>query len=203
MISVGIIDYGGGNLRSLRRAVESLGHEVALISDSEGFSGVTHLLFPGQGAYGDCLAKLEARNLKAPILEWIQANKPFFGICVGYQLLFAGSEEAPDVAGFNLFEGNIVKFQSDTLKIPHMGWNSLKLKDRSHSVWEGLPEEPYFYFVHSYYSVGVNDCANAGSCEYGEDFTACVLKGNLLATQFHPEKSQENGLKLIENFLKF
>ena len=201
MINVGIIDYGGGNLRSLKRAVESLGHEVRLIKGSEDFSEVTHLLFPGQGAYGDCLEKLESRGLVSPLLAWVKADKPFFGICVGYQLLFLGSEEAPDVNGFSLFQGQVIKFQSETLKIPHMGWNALNLKNPDHKLWEGLPPSPYFYFVHSYYSVGVSEADSAGSCEYGHPFTACVIKGNLIATQFHPEKSQENGLRLIKNFL--
>ncbi len=202
-MQVGIVDYGGGNLRSLRRAVESLGHEVQLVASAADLAGVTHLLYPGQGAYGDCLRKLEERGLKEGILDWIAADRPFFGICVGYQLLFSGSEEAPGQSGFEVIDGQIIKFQSDTLKIPHMGWNALKLSDRSHAVWEGLPEDPYFYFVHSYYSVEVDPSVVAGVCEYGEPFTACVIKGNLLATQFHPEKSQDNGLKLIENFLKF
>ena len=202
-MQVGIVDYGGGNLRSLRRAVESLGHEVQLVASAADLAGVTHLLYPGQGAYGDCLRKLEERGLKDSILDWIASDRPFFGICVGYQLLFSGSEEAPGQNGFNVIDGQIVKFQSDTLKIPHMGWNALKLSDSAHAVWEGLPEDPYFYFVHSYYSVEVDPTVVAGVCEYGEPFTACVIKGNLLATQFHPEKSQDNGLKLIENFLKF
>jgi len=201
-MKVGLIDYGGGNLRSLTRAVESLGHEVNLVSSSEHFSGLTHLLFPGQGAYGDCLDKLNARGLKKPLLEWISEDKPFFGICVGYQLLFSGSEEAADQSGFNLIPGRIVKFQSDTLKIPHMGWNALHIKDSSHAIWAGLPENPYFYFVHSYYSTDVRPESVAGTCLYGEEFSASVIHGNLLATQFHPEKSQQNGLKLIENFLK-
>lgn len=201
MINVGIIDYGGGNLRSLTRAVESLGHEVTLVSRAEDFSGLSHLLFPGQGAYGDCLGKLEQRGLVAPLLAWISEDKPFFGICVGYQLLFSGSEEAPDAKGFSCIEGEVVKFQSDTLKIPHMGWNALRVSAPNHPVWKGLPEDPYFYYVHSYYSAAVDPAVVAGTCHYGEDFVACIIKGKMLATQFHPEKSQENGLRLIENFL--
>lgn len=199
---VGIIDYGGGNLRSLKRAVELLGHQVILVDSPDRFTGFTHLLFPGQGAYGDCLAKLHGRDLVTPLLSWIQDDKPFFGICVGYQLLFQKSEEAPEVQGFGLFSGEVVKFQSETLKIPHMGWNALRIGDPSHPVWKGLPKDPYFYFVHSYYSTEVQEDVQAGNCLYGEEFTACVIKGNLLATQFHPEKSQQNGLRLIENFLK-
>lgn len=202
MIQVGIIDYGGGNLRSLRRAVESLGYEVTLISAPEHFLGLTHILFPGQGAYGDCLAKLKQRALDVPMLAWIKEDKPFFGICVGYQLLFSGSEESPSDQGLELISGEIVKFQSDTLKVPHMGWNALKGIDPNHPYWAGLSEDPYFYFVHSYYSVNVPAAVAAGTCHYGSDFTACVIKGRLLATQFHPEKSQENGLKLIANFLQ-
>ena len=201
MIKVGIIDYGGGNLRSLKRAVESLGHTVTLVDSPDSFEGLSHILYPGQGAYGDCLKKLRARNLQEPLLDWIAADKPFFGICVGYQLLFSDSEEAADEKGFQLIDGNIIKFRSNTLKIPHMGWNALEIADPSHKLWDGLSETPYFYFVHSYYSEGVDPSYAAASCNYGEDFTACVIKGNLFATQFHPEKSQENGLKLIENFL--
>ncbi len=203
MIKVGIIDYGGGNLRSLTRAVESLGHEVNLISSAEGFAEITHILFPGQGAYGDCLAKLKERELISPLINWIKADKPFFGICVGYQLLFEGSEEAEGEKGLNLFSGKVVKFKSATLKIPHMGWNSLMLNYTSHPIWSGLPEEPFFYFVHSYYPEGVKAEDSAAVCNYGRDFTACIIRGNIFATQFHPEKSQENGIQLIKNFLSF
>jgi len=202
MTKVGIIDYGGGNLRSLTRAVESLNYEVTLVSKPSHFDGLTHLLFPGQGAYGDCLQKLKARGLVEPALDWIASDKPFFGICVGYQLLFSGSEEAPREEGFQVLSGKVVKFINDDLKVPHMGWNALKLTDSSHPFWQGLPEDPYFYFVHSYYSVGVDATVDAGYCSYGADFTAAVIKGNLLATQFHPEKSQENGLQLLRNFLE-
>jgi len=201
MIKVGIIDYGGGNLRSLKRAVKSLGHTVTLVNSPETFEGLTHILYPGQGAYGDCLKKLRARNLQEPLLEWIAEDKPFFGICVGYQLLFSDSEEAENEKGFELIDGKIVKFQSETLKIPHMGWNALSIQDPTHKLWTGLPENPYFYFVHSYYSVDVDPATAAASCTYGDTFTSCVIKGNLFATQFHPEKSQENGLRLIGNFL--
>ncbi len=201
MAEVGIVDYGGGNLRSLSRAVESLGYTVNLVSKPSDMDGLTHLLFPGQGAYGDCLQKLQNRDLVEASLKWIAEDKPFFGICVGYQLLFAGSEEAPGKKGFDIVDGQIVKFESDSLKVPHMGWNALKVTDPSHALWKGLPEDPYFYFVHSYYSVDVDESVRAGSCEYGENFTACVIRGNLLATQFHPEKSQENGLLLLKNFL--
>ncbi len=202
MSKVGIIDYGGGNLRSLSRAVESLGYAVNLVSKPADMDGLTHLLFPGQGAYGDCLQKLQNRDLVKASLQWIAEDKPFFGICVGYQLLFSGSEEAPEQEGFNVVDGHVVKFRSDTLKVPHMGWNSLQVTDPSHAIWKGLPEDPYFYFVHSYYPVEVEASVQAGSCNYGEDFTACVIRGNLLATQFHPEKSQDNGLRLLKNFLE-
>lgn len=202
MAQIGVIDYGGGNLRSLCRAVESLGYEVKLVKQSSELEGVTHLLYPGQGAYGDCLRKLKERGLVDAVLQWISDDRPFFGICVGYQLLFAGSEEAPDEKGFNLLEGRIVKFESDELKVPHMGWNVLKINDPTHPLWKGMPENPYFYFVHSYYSIGVDSELEAGVCNYGEDFSACVIRGNLLATQFHPEKSQDNGLLLLKNFLE-
>ena len=135
MAEVGIIEYGGGNLRSLTRAVESLGYKVQLVSSAADLDGLTHLLFPGQGAYGDCLQKLEDRGLVEAALDWIAQDKPFFGICVGYQLLFSGSEEAPEKPGFGLLEGRVVKFQSDSLKVPHMGWNALKQIDRSHPLW--------------------------------------------------------------------
>jgi len=201
MTKVGIVDYGGGNLRSLCRAVELLGYKVHLISKAEHMEGLTHILFPGQGAYGDCLQKLEDRSLKGPLLEWIESDKPFFGICVGYQLLFNGSEEAPEDKGFEVISGEIVKFRDESLKVPHMGWNALKGIDTAHPYWAGMREDPYFYFVHSYYSEGVPSDVAAGYCEYGKKFTACVIKGNLLATQFHPEKSQENGILLLKNFL--
>lgn len=201
-MKVGIIDYGGGNLRSLRRAVEKLGHEVTLIDSAKDFSAVTHILFPGQGAYGDCLKKLADRDLIEPIKQWIAKDLPFFGICVGYQLLFESSLEAKGEKGLEVVKGDVIKFSSTELKVPHMGWNNLIIKDSSHPIWKGLPTDAYFYFVHSYHPESAPTDWTMAECEYGVTFPAVIGKGNVIATQFHPEKSQHNGLQLIENFLE-
>lgn len=128
-IQVGVIDYGGGNIRSLIQALESLGTSPVLVTSPEGMASLTHLFFPGQGAFGDCMTKLRNLDLVDPIVEWIQADKPFFGICIGYQLLFESSEESPGIDGLSILEGKVIRFVEEGFKVPHMGWNGAKLQD--------------------------------------------------------------------------
>jgi imidazole glycerol-phosphate synthase subunit HisH len=200
----GIIDYGGGNLQSVRNAVRALGHEPVLVQGPEQLADVQSLIFPGQGAFADCMNALAQRGLIEPLRAWIMADRPFFGICIGYQVLFEGGEENPGVAGLGILRGQVVRFpQEPGLKVPHMGWNTVRPRYPQHPVWAGLGSEPYFYYVHSYYPQPLDDAAVAAVTPYaGVDFAAAVQRGRMVATQFHPEKSQAAGLRMLENFLK-
>ncbi len=202
-MKLGMIDYGRGNLRSVINACRSLGYDPSLVRCPEELTDLTHIIFPGQGAFGDCMESLNRLNLASPLREWIQADKPYFGICVGYQLLFSSSEESPGVEGLGTIEGSVKRFTSQDVKIPHMGWNNLSLKDSKKPHWQELDPDPYFYFVHSYYPVTKDHDAVAATCHYGDEtFCAAIQRNKLFATQFHPEKSQHAGLQLIRNFLE-
>ncbi len=204
-MKLGVINYGGGNLRSLIRALDSLGVQPHEVSGPEDFEGITHLAFPGQGSFGDSMINMEERHLVAPLKKWLEADRPFLGICIGYQLLFESSEEAPGVAGLGIFKGIVRRFDTQLpqqgFKIPHMGWNTVQPSSPDHPLWKGLPKEPYFYFVHSYFPAPTDRDLVGSLTNYGGEFASSVQRGNIFATQFHPEKSQHTGLKLLENFL--
>ena len=197
----GIIDYGAGNLRSVANAVHALGIEPRLIAKPADLAGVDHLILPGVGAFGDCMEELAKRDLIGPLRDWVRAGKPYFGICLGYQILFERSEEDGSTEGLGLFRGIVKRFEEDGRKIPHMGWNSAIPQDPRDRMWEGLGSEPYFYFVHSYFPVPADPSIVAMRTEYGETFASAVRSGAVVATQFHPEKSQQAGLRLLGNFL--
>ena len=199
-MKVGIVDYGRGNIRSVENAFLAIGADVVLITKPEELESITHLVVPGQGEFGDCAANLKKQGMFAPIQEWAAADKPYLGICVGYQLIFENGEESPGAEGLGILPGTVKRFPNVGLKIPHMGWNSLQLADTSHPIWKGLPDEPFFYFVHSYYPEPKNQEDAAATCDYALPFAAAVTRGKLIATQFHPEKSQHNGLQLLRNF---
>lgn len=202
-MKVGIIDYGAGNLRSVANAVQSLGIEPKVFSTPDGFDDLTHVILPGVGAFGDSMDELVRRGLDDPIRRWIAEDKPFFGICVGYQLLFDSAEESPGVKGLSVFSGTVRRFPEDGRKIPHMGWNAAVASDENDPEWEGLGPSPFFYFVHSYFPDPADSSLIAMRTEYeGVTFASAIRQGRLLATQFHPEKSQKAGLRLIENFLR-
>lgn len=202
-MKIGLVDYGGGNLRSVHNAIHALGYEPVVIADSSAFEGVTHLILPGQGEFADVMTRLAERGLVEQLREWIVAGRPYFGICVGYQILFEGSDEAPGVAGLGIVKGRCVRFaEASGRKIPQMGWNGAKPAAKDSPFWKGLGEEPYFYFVHSYFPIPEDDSWAVSETDYeGEKFAATVEKGKVLACQFHPEKSQDAGLALIANFL--
>ena len=148
------------------------------------------------------MQNMEKRGLVDPLKEWLQADRPFFGICIGYQLLFEGSEESPDTPGLGILKGQVKRFPPQPgLKIPHMGWNTAQPNNPEDPIWNQLQNDPYFYFVHSYYPHPLDPEVIASSTDYGSPFTSSVRKGNLFATQFHPEKSQHTGLQLLKNFL--
>jgi imidazole glycerol phosphate synthase glutamine amidotransferase subunit len=200
-MKVGIVDYGRGNLRSVENAFLAIGADTILITRPEELEDITHLVVPGQGEFGDCAANLKAQGMFAPIQQWAAEDKPYLGICVGYQLIFEDGEESPDAEGLAIMKGTVKRFPDVGLKIPHMGWNSIQLTDPTHPLWSTMPDDPYFYFVHSYYPEPDNIDNIAATCDYALPFAAAVIRGNLIATQFHPEKSQHNGLQLLRNFM--
>lgn len=202
-MKVGIIDYGGGNLRSVANALRSLGEAPVIIASPADVGDSTHLLLPGQGAFGDTMDRLEERGLAAFLKDWIAADQPYFGICVGYQIIFDSSEEAPGTAGLGIVPGTVRRFQDEPgLKIPHMGWNSATATRGDTRVWQGLGADPYFYYIHSYFPEPRDPASVVAETTHGTQlFAGAVERGNLFACQFHPEKSQEAGLRLIRNFL--
>ena len=199
---IAIVDYGMGNLRSVSKALEKLGAEVKVTSDAQVIRDAQKIVLPGVGAFGDAICELRKRNLIKPIKEAIEKGKPFLGICLGLQLLFKSSEENPGVPGLGIFPGTVVRFNSSDLKVPHMGWNEVKLSGDRDSLLSGVKDSGYFYFVHSYYAKPDDATLVQGSADYGVRFPAILGKRNVWATQFHPEKSQEEGLKILENFVK-
>jgi len=199
----GVIDYGAGNQRSIRNALDALGVEHSTVASAADLEGIGALIFPGVGAFGDSMSNLDSRGLVSPIREWIAADRPFLGICIGFQLLFEGSEESPGAAGIGAFEGQVVRFpENHSEKVPHMGWNRLSLTKPDSPIWAGLGDEPHMYFVHSYFPAPADSQLVASTTDYGVEFTSSIQHGNLTATQFHPEKSQAAGLRLIGNFIR-
>jgi glutamine amidotransferase len=207
---IAIVDYQMGNLRSVQKAFESKGFEAVVTDDIGAMMDARGLVVPGVGAFGDCHRELNSRGLIDPLLEWIESGRPFLGICLGLQILFSGSEESGDTPGFGVIPGRVRRFPSSDLKVPHMGWNQVRYAREAEGagspgvcpIFEGIPDETYFYFVHSYYVDPEDRSVVAGTTDYGAPFASVVWKGNLFATQFHPEKSQQAGLKVIENFGK-
>lgn len=197
--SIGVVDYGSGNLRSVCKALEAVEARSSLVTDPSGLDGLDAVVVPGVGSFGDCAANLRATGLWEPLREWIAAGRPYLGICLGYQLLFELSEESPEVAGLGVLPGKVVRFSGQGLKVPHMGWNTLSALRGP--LYHGLPEEPSVYFVHSYYPVPGDPALASATCDYGVPFAASVSRGALHATQFHPEKSQAAGLSILRNFL--
>ena len=202
-MKVALIDYGAGNLRSVANALAAIGVTPHLAAAPQDLTDSTHLVLPGVGAFGDCMAQLADRDLLDPLRAWVLAGKPYLGICLGYQILFESSEESPGVAGLGLVKGCVRRFaEAPGLKIPHMGWNSAVPRRPAHGTWHGLGAEPYFYFVHSFFPVPADAALIAADTAYGDEtFAAAIELPNLLACQFHPEKSQDAGLRLIRNFL--
>jgi imidazole glycerol-phosphate synthase subunit HisH len=195
-----IVDYGMGNLRSVQKAFEKIGADAQVVSSPAELAGAEKLVLPGVGAFRDAIAELKRTGLDRPVREHIAADKPFLGICLGLQLLFDVSYEDGQWEGLGVLRGKVVRFadQAD-LKIPHMGWNSLEFAQPAR-IFEGVPEGSSVYFVHSYYVVPEDESVIAARTEHGTRFVSAVAKNNLFATQFHPEKSQGVGLRLLTNF---
>ena len=196
---ISIIDYGAGNLQSVEKALRYLGCECAVTADARALLAGDGAILPGVGSFGDAMEQLRARGLEQPIHEFVNSGKPFLGICLGLQILVESSEESPGATGLGLLKGKILRLPKESgLKIPHIGWNSLNIRP-DEPLFAGLPEEPYVYFVHSYYLKAEEDIVTA-TAEYGAQIHAAVRKGNLMACQFHPEKSGRVGLQILKNF---
>lgn len=195
-----IVDYQMGNLRSVQKAIEKSGHEARISSDPMEIASASRLILPGVGAFGDAITEINRRDLAAPIKDFVASGKPFFGICLGLQMLFQRGFEHGEYEGLGILEGDVVKFEiADHLKVPHMGWNTVEKKADAPILAE-LENGTHFYFVHSYFVRPTDPTVVALECDYGGKFCAMVRRGNLFATQFHPEKSQAQGLKLLKTF---
>ncbi|XOQ48965.1 MAG: imidazole glycerol phosphate synthase subunit HisH [Eubacteriales bacterium] len=196
-----VIDYGAGNLQSVVKAFHFIGSDIQVTSDKEMLKDASAAVLPGVGAFGDAMDCLKRADFVKPVLDFIESGKPFLGICLGLQLLFEGSEENPGVSGLGVLKGNIRRIPAGPgLKIPHIGWNSLDIK-KADGLFRGLEPNPYVYFVHSYYLQAENPEIVSSTTTYGIRIDASVQRGNLFATQFHPEKSGKTGLKMLKNFL--
>jgi len=210
MTDIAVIDYGMGNLRSVAKAVEHVAGDarVQVTSDPAVVRAAARVVFPGQGAMPDCMRELDARGLRPAVLEAAQ-SKPFLGICIGLQMLFEASEEG-NIPGLGLFGGRVVRFPGDLrepghgarLKVPHMGWNEV-YQTLAHPLWEGIADGSRFYYVHSYYPRPADGAAVAGFSRYPFPFACALARANLFAVQFHPEKSQAAGLRLLANFARW
>ncbi len=199
---VAVIDYDAGNIKSVEKAVIALGVDVRVTRNREEILRADHVILPGVGAFGDAMEKLHRYGLVDVIMETVQTHIPFLGICLGLQLLFESSEESEGVKGLGILPGRIVRLPEETgLKIPHIGWNSLRYPNKGR-LFEGISEESYVYFVHSYYLKAEEPGIVTATTEYAAHIHASVEKGNVFACQFHPEKSSEVGMRILRNFMQ-
>jgi len=209
-MSIAVVDYGMGNLRSVAKAIEHVAprERVHVTFDAATIDAADRVVFPGQGAMPDCMREMDARGLRGPVLR-AAAGKPFLGVCIGLQMLFESSEEG-NVAGLALMAGTVRRFPEEAmagpdgarLKVPHMGWNRVQ-QLRPHPLWRGVDDGTRFYFVHSYFVDPADPALRAAQTVYGVPFTAAVARDNIFAVQFHPEKSQTAGLALLSNFVSW
>jgi glutamine amidotransferase len=198
---IGIVDYDIGNLRSVQKAFQHVGGDAVFVRTPEEMQKADALVLPGVGAFGDCVRSLRASGMWDEVVAWANSDRPFFGICVGYQMLFESSEEAPGEPGLGIFPGEVRKFSDRSgLKIPQIGWNTLTVRGPESPLLAKISTGDYVYFVHSYYVAPRDPSIVALECTYGETFAAGVVRDNLVATQFHPEKSQKAGLQMLRNF---
>ena len=198
---LGVVDYGASNIHSVARALKSLGSKVSIVDTPDKFKSIDKLVFPGQGSMGSCIKKLNETEMINPLLDAIN-SKPFLGICLGLQILFNSSEESEE-KGLGIINGSITKIKDtnkENLKIPHMGWNNVKI-EKKHLLFSGIQDNQFFYFVHSF--VASSTETSITTTHYGEEFVSSLATENIFATQFHPEKSGEIGLKFLENFVNW
>ena len=199
---VAMIDYGSGNLRSVEKALQRAGAVVERCENAALLESFSAVVLPGVGSFGDCARSLQARGLTEPLREWLAADRPYLGICLGYQILFEGSEESPDEPGLGHWPGRVVRFTSQPgLKIPHMGWNDLRWRAPD-TLFAGLPAPAYVFFVHSYFPLPSDPSIVTASSVHGVEFAAAARRSKVRGVQFHPEKSQATGLRMLENFVR-
>ncbi len=197
---IAIIDYGAGNVQSVYKALKYIGCDCKITRDKNEIINANGAILPGQGSFGDCMRSMIEYDIRDTVLDFIRSGKPFLGICVGLQLLFEGSEESEGTEGIGVFRGKIKRIPNgEGLKIPHMGWNSLSFMNRE-GIFRDIEDNPYVYFVHSYYLDSPDKSIVTAQTEYGVTIDASVMKDNITATQFHPEKSGDVGLKMLKNF---
>jgi glutamine amidotransferase len=200
-LGIVIVDYQMGNLRSVQKALEHVGAAAVVSSDPGEIAAADKLILPGVGGFADAISELRKRDLTEPILQFIDMDRPFLGICLGLQLLFETGTEGGEHQGLGVLPGRVERFPpSDELKVPHMGWNQVTIEQPDCPLLKGVPESAHFYFVHSYCVAPADSGLTWLSCDYGINFCASVWRGNLFATQFHPEKSQKDGLQILRNF---
>lgn len=198
---VAIIDYGAGNLQSVKKALDFIGEDSEITSDIEKIKSASHVILPGVGSFGDAMDCIYASGLFQVIREVALSGKPFLGICLGLHLLFEKSEESPNAVGLGILKGCVKKFPMDMgLKVPHIGWNSVCIEN-DNGIFKNILDGSYVYFVHSYYLETEDKSDIAGTTDYGINFTCAVQKGSICATQFHPEKSSDVGLQILKNFV--
>jgi len=198
---IAIVDYGVGNLHSVSKALERAGADVCVTSDPREVGRADAVVLPGVGAFRDSMDAMSRSDLARAVAESVASRKPFLGICLGLQMLFSVSEEFGLTTGLGLLPGRVVRFNGG-LKVPHLGWNEVRIARSGNPLFDGIPDGSHFYFVHSYYVVPDDASVTAATCEYGTKFTCMAWKDNLFAVQFHPEKSQDVGLKMLSNFVQ-
>ena len=199
---VALIDYGSGNLRSVEKALQHAGAEVVRCENPEPLEACAAVVLPGVGSFGDCVRNLDARGLTAPLHAWLAADRPYLGICLGYQILFERSIESPEAEGFGHWKGAVIRFPAKPgLKVPHMGWNDLQILQPD-PLFASLPDPPYVFFVHSYYPRPDDVSLVTATCTHGVTFAAASGRGRVRGVQFHPEKSQTTGLHMMGNFVR-
>ena len=199
---IALVDYGAGNVRSVQKALSAAGGDVRLVSTPDKVTQADAVVLPGVGAFGDCINAMQRQELVESIREFIASGKPFLGICVGYQALFEKSEEFNSCSsGMDVFEGKVIRFSGKGIKIPQIGWNQVNIQKPDCPIFDGIDSDSYFYFVHSYFPEPRDSSIVASRTTYGVEFCSAIWKGNVFATQFHPEKSQKAGIKLLVNFV--
>ncbi|MFQ5639559.1 MAG: imidazole glycerol phosphate synthase subunit HisH [bacterium] len=196
---IGLIDYGAGNLRSVKKALDYLGAKSRILRTAEEFHGIEKVILPGVGAFQTAVERLRERGVFDKIKCWLKEDQPFLGICLGMQLLFERSEEAPDVAGFGVFHGEVRRFQHR--KVPQIGWNQVRQAEACTAL-AGIEQNAFFYFLHGYYVAPASWDFVLGETDYGIRYPSIIQKGNVLAVQFHPEKSAKTGLRLLKNWIE-
>ncbi len=191
-----------GNLRSVEKALQRVGGEVGIVQDAAAIRRADRLVLPGVGAFADCMNNLKRQGLIEPLREYLRSGRPFLGICLGYQALFEASEEGAGTSGLGLFEGRVVRFPASDLKVPQIGWNRIAIQKTACPLLRGVPDGSHVYFVHSYYPQPTDASLVCTTTDYGVSFASMIWRDQIFACQFHPEKSQQVGLAMLENFVR-